>query len=168
VPTFAALGKFDYVPGRPMTTQPWAEAFAGAPPPFGSGPDAPGITPVSSGSAETGEVHRYYAFDAAQNEGTLRVIVLDNSLGSLEKSAEGQRPWLEQQLAKRSRKRGCRSWSSPRAPCETCTPPTEKTAKKSPRCSRAHGVLAVFTTNGSSGPGNASRSPRTRPAPPGS
>ena len=34
----------------------------------------------------SGEVHRYYAFDAAQNGGTLRVIVLDNSEGSLEES----------------------------------------------------------------------------------
>ncbi len=98
VPTFAALGKFDHVPTDPSNeTRPWAEAFSSAPPPFGSGPEAPGITPVASG-APSGEVHRYYAFDAAQNGGTLRVIVLDNSEGSLEDSERGQRTWLQQQL----------------------------------------------------------------------
>ena len=98
LPTFAALGKFDHVPTDPSNeTRPWAEAFSSAPPPFGSGPEAPGITPVAAG-APSGEVHRYYAFDAAQNGGTLRVIVLDNSEGSLEGSETGQRAWLEQQL----------------------------------------------------------------------
>ena len=102
VPTFAALGRFDYVPTElGDETRPWAEAFANAPPPFGSGPDAPGITPVASGEASH-EAHLYYAFDATQNEGTnggtLRVIVLDNSKGSLEGSARGQRRWLLEQL----------------------------------------------------------------------
>ncbi len=101
VPTFAALGPFDPVPGATNPTLPWAEAFAGAPPPFGSGPDAPGITPVSSPeeTPATGEAHLYYAFDAAQNGGTLRVLVLDNAdpKGALEESTR-QRPWLERQL----------------------------------------------------------------------
>jgi murein DD-endopeptidase MepM/ murein hydrolase activator NlpD len=101
VPTFAALGPFDPVPGATNPALPWAEAFAGAPPPFGSGPDAPGITPVSSPgeTPATGEAHLYYAFDAAQNGGTLRVLVLDNAdpKGALEESTR-QRPWLEQQL----------------------------------------------------------------------
>jgi photosystem II stability/assembly factor-like uncharacterized protein len=101
VPTFAALGPFDPVPGATNTTLPWAEAFAGAPLPFGSGPDAPGITPVSSPeeTPSTGEAHLYYAFDAAQNGGTLRVLVLDNAdpKGALEESTR-QRPWLERQL----------------------------------------------------------------------
>ena len=103
VPTFAALGPFDPVPGATNTTLPWAEAFAGAPAPFGSGPDAPGITPVSSPeeTPTTGETHLYYAFDAAQNGGTLRVLVLDNAdpKGALEESTR-QRPWLEGQLQK--------------------------------------------------------------------
>lgn len=101
VPTFAALGPFDPVPGATNPTLPWAEAFAGAPAPFGSGPDAPGITPVSSPeeTPATGEAHLYYAFDAAQNGGTLRVLVLDNAdpKGTLEESTR-QRPWLERQL----------------------------------------------------------------------
>ncbi len=103
VPTFAALGPFDPVHSATNTTLPWAEAFAGAPAPFGSGPDAPGITPVSSPgeTPATGEAHLYYAFDAAQNGGTLRVLVLDNAdpKGALEESTR-QRPWLEGQLQK--------------------------------------------------------------------
>jgi hypothetical protein len=98
VPTFAALGRFDNVPTEPGDeTRPWAEAFSNAPAPFGSGPAAAGITPVSSGKA-THEAHLYYAFDTAQNGGTLRTIVLDNSKGSLEASAGGQRQWLLEQL----------------------------------------------------------------------
>jgi hypothetical protein len=150
-PTFAALGKFDYVPGRADETQPWAEAFAEAPPPFGSGTGASAVTPVSSG-APSGEVHRYYAFDAHQNEGTVRVIVLDNALGSLEKSAEGQRAWLEQQLA------GANGAGVPivviaaRPLRRADSGDGEEVAS----LLASAGVLAVFTTNGVSGPGNAS------------
>jgi len=97
LPTFAALGRFDYVPTQKDETRPWAEAFSSAPAPFGSGPEAPGITPVGYGGA-TGEVHSYYAFDASQNGGTLRVIVLNNSRGSLEASSPGQESWLKAQL----------------------------------------------------------------------
>ena len=98
VPTFAALGRFDNDPAeRGDEARPWAEAFANAPPPLGSGTAAPGITPVSS-QAPTGEAHLFYAFDASQNGGTVRVIVLDNSKGSLEASATGQRKWLSEQL----------------------------------------------------------------------
>lgn len=100
VPTFAALGPLDYVKDQPDETQPWAEAFADSPPPFGSGQQASAIAPVSSGAqTPTGLVHRYYSFDASQNGSTLRVIVLDNSRGSLEGTAAGQRAWLEQQLS---------------------------------------------------------------------
>jgi photosystem II stability/assembly factor-like uncharacterized protein len=100
LPTFAALGPFDYVKGQSDETQPWAEAFADAPAPFGSGSQANGITPVSAGaSTPSGIVHRYYSFDASQNGATLRVIVLDNSRGSLEGTVPGQMAWLEQQLA---------------------------------------------------------------------
>lgn len=99
LPTFAALGPFDYVKGQSDETQPWAEAFADAPAPFGSGPQANAIAPVSAGApTPAGIVHRYYSFDASQNGATLRVIVLDNSRGSLEGTVPGQRAWLEQQL----------------------------------------------------------------------
>jgi hypothetical protein len=101
VPTFAALGRRDSVPGLADETQPWAEAFAEAPPPFGSGSAAASITQAFPEGAATrdGLVRRYYAFDAHQNGATVRVIVLDNSNGSLEKSSAGQTAWLETQLA---------------------------------------------------------------------
>jgi len=153
VPTFAALGKFDYVPGRPNEAQPWSEAFAGAPSPFGSGPAAPGIAPVSSG-APSGEVNRYYAFNATQNEGTLRVIVLDNSLGSLEKSAEGQRPWLEQQLASAAGA-GLPVVVVAARPLRALHSANGEDGEEVASLLASSGVIAVFTTNGSSGPGNA-------------
>src|SRR5262249_5538447 len=80
VPLFAAFGRPAPVRGVDDPTEPWADAFASQPPPFGSGPGAPGIAPVSSGSP-TGGVKRFYSFDASQNGGTVRVIVLDNSKG---------------------------------------------------------------------------------------
>jgi hypothetical protein len=98
VPLFAALGPLDAVPTEQDPDQPWADTFAGSPAPFGSGAEAPGISPVSAGAPD-GVVSRYYAFDATQNGGTLRVIVLDNSQGTLERSDPGQGQWLDQQLA---------------------------------------------------------------------
>ncbi len=100
LPTFAALGPYDHVPGG-KGEGPWAESFAQAPAPFGSGADSAAITPYSSGAPTAdGDVNRYYSFTAEQNNGYLRVIVLDNSEGSLEASAatRGQRGWLEEQL----------------------------------------------------------------------
>jgi hypothetical protein len=98
VPLFAALGPLDAVPTEHDPDQSWADAFAGAPAPFGSGAAVSGIAPVSGGAPD-GVVSRYYAFDASQNGGTVRVIVLDNSKGSLEASDIGQTAWLGQQLA---------------------------------------------------------------------
>jgi hypothetical protein len=98
VPLFAAFGPRDAVPTRASPAQPWADAFARAPAPFGRAPAPDGITSAGSG-APTGAVHRYYAFDAAQNGGRLRVIVLDNSQGSLEDSSPGQTAWLDDRLA---------------------------------------------------------------------
>ena len=153
LPLFAALGEFDYVRNESDETRPWAEAFSDAPPPFGSGPAAQGITPVpkdpSGGAA--GEVHRYYAFDAEQNGGTLRVIVLDNSKGSLEASDPGQRHWLEEQLEEDAH---------PPPPAEpvpvvvvTALPLTHhgRTSDGAEVASllASSGVLAVFSTNGS-------------------
>jgi photosystem II stability/assembly factor-like uncharacterized protein len=98
VPLFAAYGPRDPVPTKAEPAQPWADALARGAAPFGSGPPPPGITPVSSGAA-IGSVHRYYAFDAAQNGGVLRVIVLDDSATTLENSSHGQSEWLDRQLA---------------------------------------------------------------------
>jgi hypothetical protein len=98
LPLYAAFGPLDPVPGLDDPTEPWADAFAGAPAPFGPGPSPTGITTAGAGGLDGG-VHRYYAFDATQNEGTIRVIVLDNSAGSLDSTWPGQTNWLEAQLA---------------------------------------------------------------------
>jgi photosystem II stability/assembly factor-like uncharacterized protein len=98
LPTYAAPGPFDRVPKQAGGDElgPWARTFAGAPQPFGSGPAAAGISPAGPAGASEDEVHRYYAFNASQNGGTLRVIVLDDSAkGGLEPE---QRTWLERQL----------------------------------------------------------------------
>jgi hypothetical protein len=112
LPLFGVLGPEDRVsltadPTLTDPLQPWDSAFADtATPPFfaGSGvTPAAGITPLSAGG-QAGDVNRYYAFDANQNGGTLRVIVLDNSVGdsngagSLEASDPGQTAWLQAQL----------------------------------------------------------------------
>jgi hypothetical protein len=98
VPLYAAYGPIDGVPTFANPAQPWASTFANAPAPFGSGATPAGITPHGGGDT-TGQVNKYYAFDASQNGGTLRVIVLDNSAGSLEASAPGQTAWLTAQLS---------------------------------------------------------------------
>jgi hypothetical protein len=151
LPLFAALGPRDRVPGRADPVEPWADAFARAPAPFGAGGAAAGITPVSAG-ARSGSVHRYYAFDASQHGGRLRVIVLDNAQGSLEASAPGQTAWLERQLA---------SARSSGVPVVVITALPLRGTGSQPGLARdavavgnllvAHGVLAVFTLNGSDG-----------------
>lgn len=98
VPTFAAYGPRDAVPTSTDQALPWATAFGGAPAPFGPGATPADVTPLGSGGA-TGQVHKYYSFDASQNGGRLSVIVLDNSAGSLEASAPGETAWLQGQLA---------------------------------------------------------------------
>jgi hypothetical protein len=98
LPLYAAFGPLDPVPGLSDPTEPWADAFAGSPAPFGSGALPANITSAGSGGLD-GSVHRYYAFDATQNGGTVRVIVLDNSAGSLDGTWPGQTAWLEAQLA---------------------------------------------------------------------
>ncbi|HKD93343.1 MAG TPA: Ig-like domain-containing protein, partial [Gaiellaceae bacterium] len=98
VPLYAAFGPLDPVPGLQDPTEPWADAFAGSPAPFGSGPLPAKIKSAGSGGTD-GSLHRYYAFDARQNGGTLRIIVLDNSAGSLDSTWPGQTQWLQTQLA---------------------------------------------------------------------
>jgi photosystem II stability/assembly factor-like uncharacterized protein len=151
VPTFAALGPFDPVPGATNATLPWAEAFAGAPPPFGSGPEVPGITPVSSPeeTPTTGEAHLYYAFDATQNGGTLRVLVLDNAnaKGSLEESTR-QRPWLEHQL-QAAEAEGVPVVVVTAHPLRNLNRGSEAEDEELASLLARSGVLAVFTTDGS-------------------
>lgn len=146
VPTYAAFGPLDSVPGESDPDLPWAQAFTGAPAPFGSGAAPAGITPQGSGDP-TGNVNKYYAFDVTQNGGTLRVIVLDNSAGSLEASAPGQSAWLAGQLGQ------AQAASLPivvfaAEPLNVNDPGHASDADAVAAQLAAAGVVAVFTTSG--------------------
>jgi hypothetical protein len=73
----------------------FAQVFAGFPAPFGTAGPAPGLAAASSSaeSCATGSSN-YYAIDSTGTGPTVRVIVLDDSLGV---GAE-QQGWLSQQL----------------------------------------------------------------------
>jgi hypothetical protein len=83
-------------------------AFAAFAAPFGEGALPAGIgttdIPAASGLVRPG-ARTHYAFDSTGPTGTVRVIVIDNSRGSLAASdpyqnpAEPQAPWLERMLA---------------------------------------------------------------------
>jgi hypothetical protein len=83
-------------------------AFAAFAAPFGEGAPPAGISvaniPAPSGGVRPG-ARTHYAFDSTGPQGTVRVIVIDNSRGSLAASdpyqnpAEPQAPWLGQMLA---------------------------------------------------------------------
>lgn len=83
-------------------------AFAAFPAPFGEGSLPAGVgtasIPAPSGPVHPG-AHTHYAFDSTGPTGTVRVIVIDNSRGSLAASdpyqnpAEPQAPWLGEMLA---------------------------------------------------------------------
>ena len=85
----------------------FSEAFAAFAAPFGDGAPPAGIGPVSlpgEAAAQPG-ARTHYAFESAGPSGTVRVIVIDNSRGSLAASdphqnpAEPQAPWLGRMLA---------------------------------------------------------------------
>ncbi|HXC45724.1 MAG TPA: hypothetical protein VNU24_03895 [Solirubrobacteraceae bacterium] len=83
-------------------------AFAAFNAPFGEGAMPAGVStaniPSPTGAVRPG-AHTHYAFDSTGPAGTVRVIVIDNSRGSLAASdpyqnpAEPQAPWLEKTLA---------------------------------------------------------------------
>ncbi len=97
VPLYPVYGSLDGVSTDADPAQPWTQAFAQEPAPFGLGALPAGITPLSAGGSNDG-VNLYYSFAVTQNGGTLMVIVLDNAAGSLEASAPGQTAWLDGQL----------------------------------------------------------------------
>jgi hypothetical protein len=82
-------------------------AFAAFPAPFGEGAPPAGVStaaiPQGADAAQPG-ARTHYAFDSTGPQGTVRVIVIDNSRGSLAASdpyqnpAEPQAPWLAQML----------------------------------------------------------------------
>lgn len=85
LPVYASVSAADSKDGSAAA---FREAFAGAPAPFGDPAGA----------------RTHYAFDSAGHGGTVRVIAIDNSAGSLAASdpyqvpAEPQEPWLRAQL----------------------------------------------------------------------
>ncbi len=106
LPVFPALGSDDAFGGFGAGV--FRTAFAAFPAPLGSGPPAPGISTAGiPGAAPTpGAARTHYAFDSSGAGGTVRVVVIDNSLGSLAASdshqnpgGEAQLPWLEAVLA---------------------------------------------------------------------
>jgi hypothetical protein len=104
LPVFPALGSNDASNG--LGSSAFQSAFAGFPAPLGSGSAPPGISTVGIPGAEPNPGARtHYAFDSEGSGGTVRVIVIDNSLGSLAASdphqnpPEAQLPWLEAVLA---------------------------------------------------------------------
>lgn len=148
LPLYAAYGPLDSIPGRDDPSQPWADSFAGAPAPFGSGAVPSRISPAGAGG-RTGNVNRYYAFDASQNGGTVRVIVLDNSAGSLEASAPGQTDWLRGRLDS-ARTQGVPVVVVTALPLrgDGTQPGLASDAQAVADLLARNGVLAVFTTNG--------------------
>jgi hypothetical protein len=105
LPVYPALSEGDSEGGEASS---FTMAFAGFDAPFGEGGAPAGVSaadiPPPSGPARPG-ARTHYAFDSTGPAGTVRVIVIDNSRGSLAASdpyqnpAEAQAPWLEEMLA---------------------------------------------------------------------
>lgn len=85
----------------------FSTAFAAFPAPFGEGSPPAGISTadIPPGTPARPGARTHYAFDSTGPQGTVRVIVIDNSRGSLAASdpyqnpAEPQAPWLARMLA---------------------------------------------------------------------
>ncbi len=105
LPVFPALGSGDA--SNEIGAGVYKESFAAFPAPFGSGAPPNGISTAGIPGATpiAGLARTHYAFDSSGPGGTVRVIVIDNSLGSLAASdpqqnpVEAQLPWLEAVLA---------------------------------------------------------------------
>jgi len=102
---FGAVSAGDSEGGSAAT---FGAAFAAFSAPFGEGGLPAGIStasiPAPSGAVRPG-ARTHYAFDSTGPQGTVRVVVIDNSRGSLAASdpyqnpAEPQAPWLAEMLA---------------------------------------------------------------------
>jgi len=104
LPVFPALGSGDASNGAGAAA--FESGFAGFPAPLGVGAAPAGVaTDGIPGAAAGPGARTHYAFDSSGPGGTVRVVVIDNSLGSLAASdpqqnpAEPQLPWLEAVLA---------------------------------------------------------------------
>ncbi|HEY5815222.1 MAG TPA: hypothetical protein VIS95_02660, partial [Solirubrobacterales bacterium] len=100
LPVFPALGSSDASNG--IGAGVFESAFTGFPAPLGSGAPPAGISTAGIPAAPAGAGARtHYAFDSSGLGGPVRVVVIDNSLGSLAASdphqnpVEQQLPWLE-------------------------------------------------------------------------
>ena len=100
LPIFPALGSDDASNG--IGAEAFKSAFSAFPAPLGSGPPPAGISTAGIPGAPPGSGARtHYAFDSEGPGGTVRIVVIDNSLGSLAASdphqnpLEPQLPWLE-------------------------------------------------------------------------
>ncbi len=105
LPVFAALGSDDASDG--FGSAGFESAFAGFPAPLGSGalPAGISISGIPGAAPDPAHARTHYAFDSHGAGGTVRVVVIDNSLGSLAASEpqqnplEPQLPWLQSVLA---------------------------------------------------------------------
>ncbi|HEY5941566.1 MAG TPA: hypothetical protein VIT89_01735, partial [Solirubrobacterales bacterium] len=105
VPVYPALGSNDAAGGGGAAN--FESYFAGFQAPFGNGGAPAGVSTsgIPGAAPKAGLARTHYAFDSSGPEGTVRVIVIDNSLGSLAASdqhqnpPEAQLPWLEAVLA---------------------------------------------------------------------
>ncbi len=104
LPVYAALGADDAAGGSGVG--PFVTSFGSFPAPFGAGAAPAGVSTAGIPGAPAGAGARtHYAFDSSGPGGTVRVVVIDNSLGSLAASdpyqnpPEAQLPWLEAVLA---------------------------------------------------------------------
>jgi hypothetical protein len=105
LPVYPALSAGD---SEGEQTEAFGAAFAGFDAPFGEGSAPAGVSvasiPAGTAAARPG-ARTHYAFDSSGPAGTVRVIVIDNSRGSLAASdpyqnpAEPQAPWLARMLA---------------------------------------------------------------------
>jgi hypothetical protein len=104
LPVYPALGSDDVLGSGGAAA--FQSAFASFAAPFGAGAAPPGISAAGIPGAAAGPGARtHYAFDSSGPGGTVRVVVIDNSQGSLAASdpyqnpAEAQLPWLQAVLA---------------------------------------------------------------------
>src|SRR4029453_5275662 len=103
LPVFNTVSAGDLAPGG---LGPFTAAFEMFNAPFGRGPAPPGGDASGvPGAAPASGARTHYAFDSHGPGGTVRVIVIDNSSGSLAASdphqnpPEQQAPWLQSVLA---------------------------------------------------------------------
>jgi hypothetical protein len=104
LPVFPALGSGDVSDGSGAGV--FKTSFGAFPAPFGLAQAPAGISAAGiPGAVPIDGARTHYAFDSGGPGGTVRVIVIDNSRGSLAASdlhqnpAEAQLPWLEAVLA---------------------------------------------------------------------